>query len=186
MNITLRQLQCFLHVAALGSFTRAAEKMHTMQPSLSQQIRDLEGELGIRLFDRTTRRVELTEAGTEFRNIAAKVIEDLEVAARSAHELAERKRGRVAVAAPPLLAAAIVPRAIANFRKQYPGLDIRLVDAQSDQIVEMVRSGQVDCGVGTFHAGEEGVASSVLARDSLMVFCASDDPLAKRRVVNWR
>src|SRR4029077_17762914 len=60
MNITIRQIQSFLNVAALGSFTRAAEKMHTMQPALSQQIRDLETELGIRLFDRTTRRVELT------------------------------------------------------------------------------------------------------------------------------
>jgi len=109
MNITIRQIQSFLNVADLGSFTRAAEKMHTMQPALSQQVRDLESELGIRLFDRTTRRVELTEGGAEFRNIAAKIIEDLEAAARNAHELAERKRGRVIIAAPPLLAAAIVP-----------------------------------------------------------------------------
>ena len=84
MNITIRQIQSFLHVADLGSFTRAAEKMHTMQPALSQQVRDLEGELGIRLFDRTTRRVELTEAGAEFRVIAAKIIEDLESAVRNA------------------------------------------------------------------------------------------------------
>ena len=80
MNITLRQIQCFLQVATLGSFTRAAEKMRTMQPALSQQVRDLENELGIRLFDRTTRRVELTEGGAEFRNIAAKVLDDLESA----------------------------------------------------------------------------------------------------------
>ena len=120
MNITIRQIQSFLNVADLGSFTRAAEKMHTMQPALSQQVRDLESELGIRLFDRTTRRVELTEGGAEFRNIATKIIDDLEAAARNAHELAERKRGRVIVAAPPLLASAVVPRAIADFRNKYP------------------------------------------------------------------
>lgn len=186
MNITIRQIQSFLQVAALGSFTRAAEKLHTMQPALSQQVRDLEAELGIRLFDRTTRRVELTEGGVEFRNIAAKIIEDLEAAARNAHDLAERKRGRVVVAAPPLLAAAVVPRAIADFRRQYPGLSVRLIDARSDQIVELVRSGQVDCGIGTFHAGEEGITSSVLARDSLMVFCPSRHPLARRRAVSWQ
>src|SRR5580692_5033636 len=124
MNITIRQIQCFLQVATLGSFTRAAEKMHTMQPALSQQIRDLETELGIRLFDRTTRRVELTEGGAEFRNIAAKIIEDLESATRHAHELAERKRGRVIVAAPPLLASAVVPRAIVDFRNKYPGIEV--------------------------------------------------------------
>lgn len=186
MNITLRQIQSFLQVAALGSFTRAAEKMHTMQPALSQQVRDLEAELGIRLFDRTTRRVELTEGGAEFRNIAAKIIEDLELAARNAHDLAERKRGRVVVAAPPLLAAAIVPRAIADFRSKYPGLEVRLIDARTDQIVELVRSGQVDCGIGTFDAGEDGISSTLLSRDSLIVFCAANDPLARRKAVTWR
>ena len=186
MNITIRQIQCFLNVAALGSFTQAAEKMHTTQPALSQQVRDLETELGIRLFDRTTRRVELTEGGAEFRNIAAKIIDDLDSAARNAHELAERKRGRVVIAAPPLLAAAIVPRAIAEFRDRYPGIEVKLIDARTDQIVENVRSGQVDCGIGTFHAGEEGVSSTLLARDSLMVFSTSNHPLAQRRAVNWR
>jgi DNA-binding transcriptional LysR family regulator len=186
MNITLRQLQCFLQVATLGSFTRAAEKMRTKQPALSQQVRDLENELGIRLFDRTTRRVELTEGGVEFRNIAAKVLDDLESAARNAHDLAERKRGRVVVAAPPLLAAAIVPRAIADFRSRYPGIEVRLVDARTDQIVDYVRSGQVDCGLGTFHAGQEGISSTLLARDSLMLFCASSHALARRRVVRWK
>jgi DNA-binding transcriptional LysR family regulator len=185
MNITIRQIQSFLNVAALGSFTRAAEKMHTMQPALSQQIRDLETELGIRLFDRTTRRVELTEGGAEFRNIAAKVIEDLESATRHAHELAEGKRGRIIVAAPPLLAATVVPRAIADFRQKYPGLEVRLIDARTDQIVEQVRSGQVDCGLGTFHTGEEGITLTLLARDSLMVFCASNHPLAARQSVGW-
>jgi len=186
MNITIRQIQSFLNVAALGSFTRAAEKMHTMQPALSQQVRDLESELGIRLFDRTTRRVELTEGGAEFRNIAAKIIEDLEAATRNAHELAERKRGRVIVAAPPLLASAVVPRAIADFRNKYPGIDVRLIDARTDQIVESVRSGQVDCGLGTFHAGEEGISTTLLGRDSLMVFCTSSHPFAHRQAVNWR
>ncbi|WP_249123586.1 MULTISPECIES: LysR family transcriptional regulator [unclassified Bradyrhizobium] len=186
MNITIRQIQAFLQVAALGSFTRAAEKLHTLQPALSQQVRDLEAELGIRLFDRTTRRVELTDGGAEFRNIAAKIIEDLELAARNAQDLAERKRGRVVVAAPPLLAAAIVPRAIAEFGTQYPGLSVRLIDARTDQIVELVRSGQVDCGIGTFHAGEDGIVSTRLARDSLMVFCAAQHPLAGRASVDWR
>lgn len=185
MNITIRQIQTFLQVASLGSFTRAAEKMHTMQPALSQQIRDLETELGIRLFDRTTRRVELTQGGEEFRTMAAKVMEDLESAVRNAHGLADRRRGRVIIAAPPLLAAVVVPRAIADFRQKHPGLEVKLVDARTDQIVEQVRTGQVDCGLGTFHASEEGVTSTVLARDSLMVFFASNHQLAVRQKVNW-
>lgn len=186
MNLTVRQIKSFLNVAATGSFTRAAEKMHTLQPVLSQQIRDLEAELGVRLFDRTTRRVELTEAGNEFRSTAVKIIEDLEMAVRNAHELAERKRGRVVIAAPPLLAAAVVPPAIADFRQKYPGIEIRLVDAKTEQIVELVRNGHVDCAIGTFHAGEEGLSSIVLTRDNLMVFCASNHPLAGRQAVRWQ
>jgi DNA-binding transcriptional LysR family regulator len=186
MNITIRQIQSFLNVASLGSFTKAAEKMHTMQPALSQQIRELELELGIRLFDRTTRRVELTEGGVEFRDVAQKIIEDLELAARNAHRLAERKRGRVVVAAPPLLAAAVLPRAIVDFRRNYPGIEVRLIDARSDKIVEFVRTGQVDCGIGTFRSGESGVSPSVLARDSLMLFCPSNSALAARQSVPWR
>lgn len=186
MNLTVRQIKSFLNVAATGSFTRAAEKMHTLQPVLSQQIRDLEAELGVRLFDRTTRRVELTEAGTEFRSTATKIIEDLEMAVRNAHDLAERKRGRVVIAAPPLLAAAVVPPAVADFRQKYPGIEVRLVDAKTDQIVELVRNGHVDCAIGTFHAGEEGLSSIVLTRDSLMVFCASGHPLAGRQTVRWQ
>jgi DNA-binding transcriptional LysR family regulator len=186
MNITIRQIQTFLQVAALGSFTRAAEKMHTMQPALSQQIRDLEAELGVRLFDRTTRRVELTQGGAEFRIIATKVMEDLESAVRNAHDLADRKRGRVVIAAPPLLAAVVVPRAIADFRQEHPGLEVKVVDARTDQIVEQVRTGQVDCGLGTFHPGEEGVTTTAMARDSLMVFSASNHQLAARQKVSWR
>lgn len=104
MNITIRQIEAFLKVAEFGSFTRAAERLHVAQPALSQHVRDLEGELGIRLFDRTTRRVELTEGGREFRNTAAKIVEDLERAtptslrpanaakSRSRHRLCSRAR----------------------------------------------------------------------------------------------
>jgi len=186
MNITIRQIQTFLQVAKFGSFTRAAERMHTMQPALSQQVRDLEAELGIRLFDRTTRRVELTAGGMEFRPIAAKIIEDLELATRHAHDLAERRRGRVALAAAPLLAGTVVPRAIAEFRKKFPGLEVKLIEARADQILELVRSGQADCGLGTFHPGETGISSTRLARDNLMVFFSASHPFAEGSSVAWR
>ena len=185
-NITNRQLKALLSVAETGSFTRAAERLGVAQPALSQQVRELEKELGIRLFDRTTRRVELTEGGREFRKAAAKIIEDLELAARNAHGLADRQRGRVIVAAPPLLAAVVLPVAIADFQTKYPGIQVVVVDARPDHIVDSVRSGEVDCGFGTFRSGEEGVSSTPLARDSLMLFCAQGNPMAQASQVKWR
>jgi DNA-binding transcriptional LysR family regulator len=185
MNITLRQIRAFLTVAEFGSFTRAAERLHIAQPALSQHVRELESELGVRLLDRTTRRVELTEAGREFRNAAAKIVDDLENAARNAHELAERKRGKVTVAAPPLLSAGILPWAIADFRRQYPGIQVSVLEARADEIVEHVRSGSADCGFGTFRSGEDGIDATPLTTDSLALFCASSSPLADKKRMTW-
>jgi DNA-binding transcriptional LysR family regulator len=186
MNVTLRQIRAFLAVADLGNFTRAASRLNMAQPALSLTIRELEAELGTRLFDRTTRRVELTAAGADFTQSARKLIDDLDLAMRNARELTERKRGRITVAAPPLLAAMILPGAIADFRRTFPGIDVRLVDTQSDRIVDKVRAGEADCGVGTFADDENGLERQMLVKDALMVFCDRKSPLSKARKVAWR
>src|SRR5580704_14098706 len=103
MNITLRQLEAFVAVADTRNFTRAAQRLHTAQSAISLLIKELETDLGVRLLDRTTRHVELTDPGIEFRGYAEKLIADLDHAVRHTHELVERKRGRIAIAAPPFL-----------------------------------------------------------------------------------
>ena len=186
MNVTLRQIQAFLAVVDLGNFTRAAARMNMAQPALSLTIRELEAELGIRLFDRTTRRVELTAAGADFTYSARKLIDDFELVMRNARELTERKRGRIVIAAPPLLAAMILPGAIADYKSTFPGIDVRLIDTQTDKIVHKVRSGEADCGVGTFNESENGLERQLLVKDALMVFCSRPSPLSKARQVPWR
>ncbi len=176
MKITIKQIQQFLAVAELGSFSRASKRLGTAQPALSQAIRDLEAELSVRLFDRTTRRVELTDAGREFQNSATKVVEELEHAVEGVHMLAERRRGRLRIAAPPLLASVVLPQAIAEFQKSYPGISVQLADVGTEQIVESVRSGQADCGLGTFSPAEDGIERLSLVRDSLMLFCDHRSP----------
>lgn len=186
MKITIKQIESFLAVADLGNFSRAAERLNTAQPALSQSIKDLEAELAVRLFDRTTRRVELTDAGREFRHSAAKVLEELEHAVEGVHELAERRRGRLRIAAPPLLAAVVLPQAIADFQKRYPGIAVQLADVGTEQIVESVRSGKADCGLGTFSPAEEGIERLPLVRDSLMLFCDQRSPFNSAVSVPWR
>src|SRR5258708_3006682 len=141
MNITLRQLYGFKTVADVGTFTAAAQRLKVTQPTLSLNIRDLETELGARLFDRTTRRVELTAAGREFLQSVDKLIVDLEHAVQNTRDLADRKRGRLVVAAPPLLAALVVPAAMADFKKRFASIDVSVIDVQTNIIVEKVRSG---------------------------------------------
>jgi DNA-binding transcriptional LysR family regulator len=185
MKITIKQIECFLTIAELGSFSRASKRLNTAQPALSQAIKDLEAELGVRLFDRTTRSVELTEAGREFEPSAAKALEDLQLAVDGVHELAERRRGRVRVAAPPLLAAVVLPPAIAEFRVQFPGISIQIADVGTEQIIDRVRRGKADCGIGTFAASEEGIERVPLVKDSLMLFCDHSNPLNGMTSVNW-
>jgi len=185
MTVTLRQIQAFLSVSEQGTFTRAAERLRMAQPALSQLVRELERELGIRLFDRTTRRVELTEGGREFQGASAKIMHDLDLAVRNANNLAERWSGRITIAAPPLLAAVILPQAIAELRERHPGVQAAIIDARTDTIVEAVRLGQADCGLGTFATVEDGIERVPLARDSLMLFCDPSHPFARREAIAW-
>lgn len=185
MNITLRQLQAFAAVAETKNFTRAAQRLHIAQSAISLLVKELESDLGVRLLDRTTRHVELTDPGVEFRSYAEKLIGDLEHAVRHTQELVERKRGRIAVAAPPFLATVLLPRAISEFQKEFPGVRIVLIDARTDQIVARVKSGEADIGVGTFASDEDGITRSLLGRDELLVFCPRRHPLAAARRPTW-
>ncbi|MDQ0317627.1 LysR family transcriptional regulator [Amorphus orientalis] len=185
MRITLKQIDAFLAVAESGSFSRAATRTKAAQPALSQAVKELEAELGTRLFDRTTRRVELTEAGRDFRVAVEKVVEDLDLAVQNVHALAERRRGRIRIAAPPLLAAAVLPQAIAEFRRDFPGISVDLIDASTDEIIESVRSGRADCGLGTFPPGGDQIERLALARDQLMLFCHESSALNAPGPLAW-
>ena len=182
MNITLRQLRAFIAVAEEGSFTEAAARLHVTQSAASALIRELESEIGLRLFDRTTRRVEPTDAGREFRASAARMLGDLDHAVADAHALAERRRGRVTIAGSPLLAVAMLPAAIADFGRRFPAIRVVVRDLRSDEIIEAVVGGAADCGIGTFPPSSEGIEQEELMTDALRLFCGRDHALAGQRV----
>ena len=134
-NLTLRQLRAFAAVAEQGSFTAAAARLHLTQSALSVLVRELERELGARLFDRHTRRVLLTEAGRELLPYATRVLADLEQAASSVAGLSDKSRGWLRLAMPQLMASTLGARAIAAFHRQHPGIAIELHDTPPDQLV---------------------------------------------------
>lgn len=185
MKIAIRHIEAFLAVASHGNFSVAARHLDAAQPALSQAVKELEEALGLRLFDRTTRRVELTAAGREFQGSTAKILEDLQHAIQNARDLAERRRGRIRIAAPPLLASVILPRAIADFRRSFPGIVVELADVGTEQIVQNVLSGAVDCGLGTFSPDEGGLERTLLMRDELMLFCRKRHPVASGTTCQW-
>ncbi|WP_137390997.1 LysR family transcriptional regulator [Rhodoligotrophos defluvii] len=184
-RVTLRQIESFIAVAETGNFSRASRRLGIAQPALSLAIKELEAELGLRLFDRTTRKVQLTEAGSEFFASAAPIMESLQLALANMSNLAQLRRGRIKVAAPPLLASAILPLALAKFRREHPGITVEVLDVDTGKIVESVTAGTVDCGLGTFSPEEREVTRKVLARDKLLLFCPKDHGLAEQPLVRW-
>lgn len=185
MRIALRHIEAFLAVAEYGNFSTASRNLNVAQPALSQAVKDLEAELGLRLFDRTTRRVELTAAGVEFQGSTSKIIEDFEHAVQNVRDLAARRRGRIRIAAPPLLSSVILPRAIAAFHNDYPGIAIELIDQGTEEIVQSVVAGNADCGLGTFSPSEEGIERTLLMRDNLILFCPEGYPIAGQSSITW-
>jgi DNA-binding transcriptional LysR family regulator len=185
INIDLRQLRAFMAVARHGAFTRAAEEIYISQPGLSLLIRQLEEQLGVRLFDRSTRRVELTDAGHELAAAASRILDDVATMVADISDLTNLRRGRVSIAALPSLAAAFVPRVIARFRERYPDIRVIIHDAIAAPLIKMVENGEVDFGIGLRLQFERDLVFSELMTDRLVVLMPLGHHLEKLEEVDW-
>ncbi|HPR08065.1 MAG TPA: LysR family transcriptional regulator, partial [Denitromonas sp.] len=123
MNITLRQLRAFIAVSRTGSFTLAAESLFVTQSALSGLIKELESSLGLRLIDRSTRRIQLSDTGRELYPLVGKILNDLDTVLDEVANLKALKKGTVRVAAPQLMACTLLPEVIAAYSAEHP--DIR-------------------------------------------------------------
>ncbi len=184
-NLSLRQLRAFWLVAQEGSMTRAAKQMHLTISALSMLVRTLEEELGVRLFERTTRRVELTEAGRQFLPSVREVFLTLDAGIDTLQEGKRRKSERLVLVTSPLLAASVAPRVIAKFREQFPHVSVSLIDAPVDQVVSHVRDAKADFGICTGDAVFTDLVTQVLYKDTLVLACSVDHPLARQREARW-
>jgi len=185
MKVTLHQLEVFLSVAELRSFTEAGRTLNVSQPALSRTIRQIEDGVGARLFDRDTRNVELTPAGRELAPIARRILGEFEGAFSELAQFVEGRSGRVTVAALPSIAAAILPATIERFRHGHPQVDFTIRDALSDVIVSAVDEGHADLGVTVRPPVSERLAYRPLLSDDFVLVCRADDPLAGDAAVPW-
>ena len=179
-------MRAFVAVAQERSFTRAAERLCLSQPALTLLIQQLERALGVRLLDRNTRSVELTDAGREFQAAVLRVLSDVDATVEGLRDLAARRRGRVSVAALPSVAASFLPEAIMRFRAGHPEVKVAVRDALAEIVVACVRSGEADLGVTMLPASTIDIATEPLFEDRLDLVCRQDDALASRPVVAWR
>jgi LysR family hydrogen peroxide-inducible transcriptional activator len=143
----LHQLRYFCAIAETNSFSRAAELTHVSQPSLSQQIRKLEDELGARLFDRLGRTVRLTELGRAFLPRARSVLRELEAARGDVVERKASVGGPIAVGVIPTIAPYFLPPRLAEFSRKYPQARVTVVEEITPLLLENLRAGSVDVAV---------------------------------------
>lgn len=184
-NVTLRQLRAFEAAAACGSFSQAAAELGVTQSGFSLLIREFERQLGLRMFDRTTRRVALTAAGQEFLPRAKRLLDDLDDAYQDLLELRDLQRGRVAVAALPSIAAGILPPLLHRFRAANPSISVRIEESHADLLAEKVEKGEADFAIGAVLGERPPLAFRELARDHLVGVFQPAHPLAQRQEVVW-
>lgn len=143
-GMQLQQLRYFAAVAETRHFTRAAHREHVAQPSLSQQIRALERELGAELFHRARGHISLTDAGQALLPLARRILADAETARREVQEVAQLRRGRIRLGATPSLCASIVPEVLRTFHDSYPDIALFVHEDGSKDLVRILAAGELD------------------------------------------
>lgn len=186
MNVTLRQLRVFIAVAEAQHFTRAADTLNLSQSSVSTLVRELEDCLGLRLFDRHTRMLSLTLAGAEILPLARKAVADLDSVIGSSAQLKALGRGRVSMAVASVQAALVMPRVIREFNIRSPGVKVVLHDVAQDEVLEMVRAGEVDFGLGTASGSRHDLATRMLWTEVFVAVLPPGHALARKRGLTWR
>ncbi|WP_223487171.1 LysR family transcriptional regulator [Pseudomonas sp. A-RE-19] len=185
INFDLNDLQAFRAVVEQGSFRKAADTVRISQPALSRRIEKLEDALGVKLFERTTRRVSLTQAGRGFLPSVERLLDDLDVALLGISEVASSRLGHVTVACVPSAAYYFMPRVIAHYHRQFPRIKVKVLDSSAHEVLSAVVNGEADFGLSFMGALEVEVEFEQLVQEGYVVACRRDHPLAGRSSVTW-
>lgn len=184
MEVSTRQLRAFRLVAQHRNFTRAAEALFITPSGLSVLIKELENRVGFRLFERTTRYVELTPNGRELLSVIQRSLEELDAAIANIGRSTRHSHQTISLGTTPLVAANVLPPAMHEFRKQRPDVQIQLFDADLPTLIKMVEAGKLDMSLGIFKA-MAGVRREPFFRFSLMVARAARDDMPLRGTTTW-
>lgn len=179
----LRQLRYFLVVADELHFGRAAERLHLTQPPLTVAIRRLERELGVQLFDRTTRRVALTRAGEAFKRRVGEAVTELDEAAGDVASVAAGLSGRIRVGFVSSASYTTIPEAIRAFRRQRPRVELVLSPLTSGEQIEQLLDGDLDVGLIRDPGEVPGLAMELVSTEDLVAVLPEAHPLASRKEV---
>jgi DNA-binding transcriptional LysR family regulator len=172
-------------VGNLQSFAAAAKALHLSQPALSRRIANLERMLGVRLFDRNTRNVELTLLGRRFLGQVRGIVDDLDRSVLGLRDATQLEAGDVTVGCVFSGVHHFLPPVIRAFREQHPRVLVQVIEEGADEVLAAVKQGQADIALNYIGMQDPEVAFTPLLKEPYVLACPADHPLARRRSVRW-
>ncbi|RJX72908.1 LysR family transcriptional regulator [Vibrio sinensis] len=180
-----KQLKHFAMVAQHGHFTKAAKALHIAQPALSISIKKFEQQLGLELFRRQDRKVQLTHEGEVLLEHAKRVLQQIDDAELAMNELRGLEKGEVRLGAPSMMGSYFFPQILMAFKSQYPNLKLTLVDAGTRSIRQMLLAGELDIGVIDHENVPEDLETDHLYRSEMVAIVSKEHPFATRESISF-
>lgn len=177
----IRQMQYLLEVARLKSFTKAADALYITQPTISKTIKGMEEELGVVLFDRVGKSIELTDAGQLIVQQAQQIVASFQNLMAELDDLRNLKKGHIRIGLPPMVGVSFFPRVIGGFHDRYPEITIQLFEDGAKKVESDVAAGLLDVGVVVLPTVQEGLNSFPFVEEKLNLVVPLNHPLAERR-----
>jgi DNA-binding transcriptional LysR family regulator len=184
MKVENSELEAFVAVAELGSFQKAADKLHLTQPGLSRRIQKLEHALGVELFHRTTRSVALTGVGRQFLPMARQQISQLGTMLSSIREIAEKRFGKVRLASIPTVVNRVLPDVLRQYAQKYPQVGVQIFDGNHDFVLGQVRAGLAEFGISLDPGDDEDLTFEPLLADRYVLAVHGDHAYSSRGQVS--
>ena len=185
INFNLNDLQAFHAVAELGSFSKAADALHVSQPAFSRRIEKLEDALGVRLLERTTRRVSLTSVGRDFDRKVQLLLNELDQTLLGIRGVAGTRMGEVTIACVPSTVYYYLSQVISRYHERYPKIRVKVFDAGANDVLTAVSKGEADFGLNFVGSQEADIDFMPLREERFVAACRRDHPLARKRRVTW-
>jgi DNA-binding transcriptional LysR family regulator len=173
-------------VALAGSFSRAGERIGLSQSAVSHSVKELENEVGVKLMDRTTREVVLTEAGEQLAGRLEHLLEELNSTLLDARSVGHQLSGTVRVAASQTISAHLMPQSIAAAALAFPSIRFVLHDRPQQWVLQSIRQGEVDFGIVIDPVQASDLDCEAVLSEPFLLLCRSDHPLAEKKIVPWQ
>lgn len=176
----IRQMQYLIEVARLGSFTKAAQALYITQPTISKTVKAMEEELGVVLFDRVGKKIELTDAGQIIVSQAQQIVTSFQNLMAELDDLRNMKKGHIRIGLPPMVGSSFFPKVIGEFHQRYPEITIQLFEDGAKKVEQGVASGALDVGVAVLPTVEEELSYFPFVEEKLNLVVHPTHPLAEQ------